>query len=142
MKKFYRYLYYVDPRFENCRYTPSDILPKQSKLLGSVCTLTCELVPEDKYKDLGGGLKADWRYGKISFEPESLAAIGWDEETMKAMAMGISQQFSLSFPTKEEVAAQLRSFTTLTETEPGLFLLSEAVTEGPFPREARYIDCR
>ena len=48
----------------------------------------------------------------------------------------------MSFPTNSEVAGQLRAFTNLEETEPGLFLVSEAVTEGPFQSEAKYIDCR
>ena len=138
---FYRYLRQFDPRVSTY-YTPAFVLPKQAQLLASVAKMEDELVPDDKYKILANSLPADWRYGKISFEPEALAAIGWDDETMKEMAVGISSNFALSFPTNSEVAGQLRAFTNLEETEPGLFLVSAAVTEGTFTCEAKYIDCR
>lgn len=141
-KLFYRYLYEIDPRFENARYTPSFILPKKSKLLGSVVKMEDELIPESKYWDFGGHI-ADYRYGQLSVEDASLALLGWTLDEVRASAESISQSMALKFLTNAEMAADIRKFADLKEVEPSLFLVAEAVTDGPFgPSEAKFIDCR
>lgn len=139
MKQFYRYVYYFPSKVENEHFTPSQLM--KHKMFSALVKLTDELVPEAKYKDLGIGI-ADWRYGVAEADDAMLEMAGWSEESVKSIISTAGVTMLVQFPGKDVIAEDLRKFTTLTETEPGLFLVAEAVTEGPFPSEASYIDLR
>lgn len=136
---FYRYLPYFDPRVSTY-YTPSMVLVKQSPLLASVASIKDQLVPPEKYKVIANGLPADWKYGRVDFEPEALASIGWTPEAMSAMAEKLAQHMGMEFIGKDTLAGELRAFTTLAEREPGLFVLEEASKEFGEDRPERTID--
>lgn len=145
MKSFYRYVYWLTPSQEpsiNQRFTPSHILPRQSKLLGTICTMKDELVPEDKYKDLGGGLIADWRYGVITAEDSVLESSGWTKDAIEANAERIGSSMCIEFLTNDEMAQELRKFTNLQELQDNLFLVNPESELSSQKIPASYIDCR
>ena len=138
-KLFYRYVYEFRPDRVNERYTPSHKMGHQ--MFNALVTLNDEIVPDDKYRDLGGFV-ADYRFGFAEFNDEAMESVGWTTDAMKSKLEKVGSNLDLAFLSNVEMAATLRSLTTLTETEPNLFLVSEAVTEGPYTCEAKYIDCR
>lgn len=142
MHQYFLYRYKFQPLAGNSRYTPSfEFLPKYPECQG-VATLTDELVPESKYKTLPNGSISGLRVGKLEWDTAGMAALNFTDEAVIAELVNFGRDFSVKSVSKDELAGFLRVYCDITELEPSLFVVSEAVTEGPFTCEASYIDCR
>lgn len=128
MKQFFLYRHRWEPLAGNSRYSPSFVFSKTFPELDA--TMVDEIVPDERFKPVHNGKATGLRIGYV----EST------NDLTNVLSDGGS--FSIQVVTKSQASDFLRAETDLAEREPGLFVVHEAVTEGPFQSPEKTIDLR
>ena len=140
--QFFLYRYKFQPLAGNSRYTPSfEFLPKYPECSG-LASLNDELVPESKYKTLPNGSISGLRVGKLEWDTDGMAALNFTDAAVVEELVNFGRDFAVKAVSKEELAGFLRAYCDLTEREPGLFVTSEAFSDGIVDHPERILDLR
>lgn len=140
--QFFLYRYKFQPLAGNSRYTPSfEFLPKYPECQG-IAALTDELVPETKYKTLPNGAISGLRVGKLEWDSAGMRALNFTDAQVVEELVNFGRDFAVKAVSKEELAGFLRAYCDLTEREPGLFVVSEAVEDALISHQEKLLDLR